>query len=109
MLANLLLPQVEQPVPCDETTKRKLLDSTKELEGEIETLQKLSHPNIVAYYGCERTETHINIFLEWVPGGSIRKLLDGFGVPLLLSDHALPFCPGHALERVPHQLCPKLR
>ena len=67
---------------CDEATRKKLLESTRELEGEIVTLQKLSHPNIVKYYGCERTDTHINIFLEWVPGGSIRKLLDDFGALL---------------------------
>ena len=74
--------QVEKPVACDEATRKKLLESTRELEGEIVTLQKLSHPNIVKYYGCERTDTHINIFLEWVPGGSIRKLLDDFGALL---------------------------
>lgn len=74
--------QVEKPAAHDEATRRNLQNSIRELEGEIITLQKLKHPNIVQYYGCERTETHINIFLEWVPCGSIRKLLDEHGVPL---------------------------
>jgi serine/threonine protein kinase len=72
--------QVEKPVAGDEQTRLSLQSSIQELEGEIVTLKKLSHPNIVRYYGCERTDQHINIFLEWVPCGSIRKLLDEHGV-----------------------------
>jgi serine/threonine protein kinase len=55
------------------------MSSVRELEREMETLQKLRHPNIVQYYGIERTSKYINIFLEWVPGGSIRDLLNKFG------------------------------
>lgn len=74
--------QVEQPVVEDEGTRNKLMSSVRELEREVETLQKLRHPNIVQYYGMERTSQFINIFLEWVPGGSIRDILNKFGAPV---------------------------
>lgn len=73
--------QVEQLNSTDASTRHKVAACVRELEGEIRTLQKLKHPNIVQYLGFERTETHFNIFLEWMPGGSIRKLLDDFGAP----------------------------
>lgn len=58
---------------------RKIQDCVKALEGEISTLQHLRHPNIVQYLGFERTDRHINIFLEWIPCGSIRQVLDKYG------------------------------
>ena len=39
----------------------------------------LNHPNIVRYLGMERTKVTLSIFLEYVPGGSIRSLIDRFG------------------------------
>ena len=57
----------------------KMQECVKALEGEILTLQHLRHPNIVQYLGFERTDRHINIFLEWVPCGSIRQVLDKYG------------------------------
>lgn len=71
---------MEQLNSTDASTRHKVAACVRELEGEIRTLQRLKHPNIVQYLGFERTETHFNIFLEWMPGGSIRKLLDDFGV-----------------------------
>lgn len=49
------------------------------LEREIELLGSLSNPNIVGYLGMEYEDGHINIFLEFVPGGSIASLLKKFG------------------------------
>jgi serine/threonine protein kinase len=39
----------------------------------------LNHPNIVRYLGMEKTQVTLSIFLEYVPGGSIRSLIDRFG------------------------------
>lgn len=50
-----------------------------ELEMEIAMMQHLSHPNIVAYRGTKRDVENLNIFLEYVPGGSIASLLQRFG------------------------------
>lgn len=49
------------------------------LEHEIEILTGLVHPNIVQYLGTERESDKLSIFLEYVPGGSIRNLLEKFG------------------------------
>lgn len=45
------------------------------LKKEIELLQGLHHPHIVQYLGTSSDETHLNIFLEYVPGGSIAAML----------------------------------
>lgn len=45
------------------------------LKHEIELLQGLRHKNIVQYLGTSNDENHLNIFLEYVPGGSIAVML----------------------------------
>ncbi|KAJ6022290.1 hypothetical protein N7540_007794 [Penicillium herquei] len=45
------------------------------LKHEIELLQGMHHPNIVQYLGTSADEEHLNIFLEYVPGGSIATML----------------------------------
>ena len=42
-------------------------------------MQNLTHPNIVRYLGTQRDDEFLNIFLEYVPGGSIASLLSKFG------------------------------
>ncbi|KAG8064573.1 hypothetical protein GUJ93_ZPchr0004g39927 [Zizania palustris] len=51
----------------------------KQLNQEIEMLRQLSHPNIVQYYGSEMTDDALSIYLEYVSGGSIHKLLREYG------------------------------
>jgi serine/threonine protein kinase len=56
--------------------------STKELsslENEINLLRSFRHPNIVRYIGTEVTPIALSIFLEYVPGGSLKALIDKFG------------------------------
>ena len=62
-------------IAVDEVS-RKTLSS---LENEIHFLRSLDHPNIVRYIATETTPTALSIFLEYVPGGSIKVLLDKFG------------------------------
>jgi len=57
----------------------KLAEHIRSLEAEVQLLQDLNHPNIVRYLGTERTQDALNIFLEYVPGGSIASLLAKFG------------------------------
>jgi serine/threonine protein kinase len=57
----------------------KLAEHVRSLEAEVQLLQDLNHQNIVRYLGTERTQDALNIFLEYVPGGSIASLLAKFG------------------------------
>ena len=54
-------------------------DHVRALENEVAVLRRLRHVNIVRYLGTERTDDTLNIFLEYVPGGSIHSLLVKFG------------------------------
>lgn len=70
------------------------------LEREVELLRELQHENIVQYHGAEACsrltstplsdgkfdlaascidQEHLNIFLEYVPGGSVTSLLRNYG------------------------------
>ncbi|KAF8807326.1 Pkinase-domain-containing protein [Phlegmacium glaucopus] len=49
------------------------------LQDERETLKELEHPNIVHYLGFEEVQGVLNIFLEYVPGGTIRSCLNTHG------------------------------
>ena len=52
----------------------------KYIKNEITVLQNLNHQNIVHYYtsNISSNKKGIDIVLEYVPGGSMRQLLDKF-------------------------------
>ncbi|TKY60431.1 Mitogen-activated protein kinase kinase kinase YODA [Spatholobus suberectus] len=66
----------EVKVVSDDQTSRECL---KQLNQEINLLNQLSHPNIVQYYGSELVEESLSVYLEYVSGGSIHKLLQEYG------------------------------
>ncbi|GAB2265179.1 hypothetical protein Dimus_000244 [Dionaea muscipula] len=57
----------------------KSRESAKQLAQEIALLSKLRHPNIVQYYGSETVDDKLYIYLEYVSGGSIYKILQEYG------------------------------
>ncbi|KAH7462761.1 hypothetical protein FOMA001_g18453 [Fusarium oxysporum f. sp. matthiolae] len=59
--------------------KQKIKELVGGLDQEIDTMQHLDHVNIVQYLGCERKETSISIFLEYISGGSIGSCLRKHG------------------------------
>ena len=63
-------------IPSD--NKRAIIE---DLQREIDVMKTLNHKNIVRYLGAEVDNSHniLNIFQEWVPGGSISSLLKKFG------------------------------
>lgn len=61
-----------------ETNQRQIRKAVESLMHEIELMQDLSHPNIVSYLGSERREDSLNIFMEFVSGGSIAGMLQKF-------------------------------
>eukprot|EP01012_Entosiphon_sulcatum_P048769 TRINITY_DN67300_c0_g1_i1.p1 TRINITY_DN67300_c0_g1~~TRINITY_DN67300_c0_g1_i1.p1 ORF type:complete len:599 (-),score=78.95 TRINITY_DN67300_c0_g1_i1:33-1802(-) len=60
-------------VSRDETEK------IRDICKEIELLRSLHHSKVVSYYGYDVGTHHLNILLEYVPGGSIASLLSKFG------------------------------
>lgn len=59
--------------------KAKMKEMVTALDQEIDTMQHLDHVNIVQYLGCERKESSISIFLEYISGGSIGSCLRKHG------------------------------
>ncbi|CAL1704526.1 unnamed protein product [Somion occarium] len=70
--------QVELPSGSapNEERKKNMLSA---LEREIELLKDLQHENIVQYHSSCIDEDHLNIFLEYVPGGSVTSVLRNYG------------------------------
>ncbi|KAL0908230.1 hypothetical protein M5K25_022711 [Dendrobium thyrsiflorum] len=66
----------EVKVISDDSISR---ESLKQLNQEINLLRQLSHPNIVQYYGSELVDETLAVYLEYVSGGSIHKLLQEYG------------------------------
>ncbi|KAG9246364.1 BcSTE11, mitogen-activated protein kinase [Calycina marina] len=84
----LAVKQVETPSPGsiqNDARKKSMIDA---LKREITLLRDLQHPNIVQYLGCSSSVDTLNIFLEYVPGGSIQTMLNSYGAirePLIRS------------------------
>ncbi|ORY26892.1 hypothetical protein BCR39DRAFT_539983 [Naematelia encephala] len=70
--------QVELPTGSarNEERKRSMVSA---LEREIELLKELQHDNIVQYLDSSSDGNNLNIFLEYVPGGSVAALLNNYG------------------------------
>ncbi|KAJ4356352.1 ATP binding [Didymosphaeria variabile] len=72
--------QVELPSASGtaQTDQRKT-NMVEALKHEIGLLRDLKHKNIVQYLGSNSDEQHLNIFLEYVPGGSVATMLVNYG------------------------------
>jgi mitogen-activated protein kinase kinase kinase len=71
--------QVEMPSNAGSQMDNKKKAMVDALKREIGLLRELQHPNIVQYLGSSSDEDHLNIFLEYVPGGSVAALLNQYG------------------------------
>lgn len=69
-------------------------------EGEI--LRQLNHPNIVQMLGMFQREGQQHIVMEYVPGGSLRQLLDKTGPLPLAQALAIALELADALSRAHH-------
>ncbi|WWD00301.1 hypothetical protein V866_007212 [Kwoniella sp. B9012] len=70
--------QVELPTGSARNEERKQ-SMVSALEREIELLKELQHENIVQYLDSSADGNYLNIFLEYVPGGSVAALLSNYG------------------------------
>ena len=75
----LAVKQVEVSAKAAGHDKEKMRELVAALDIEIDTMQHLDHVNIVQYLGCERKETSISIFLEYISGGSVGSCLRKHG------------------------------
>ncbi|KAK6201080.1 kinase-like domain-containing protein [Scheffersomyces amazonensis] len=50
-----------------------------EQQREMMLLRELNHENIVRYFGASVDEENLNIYLEYVPGGSVQSMLQSYG------------------------------
>lgn len=76
----LAVKQVESPAPgansANDNRKKNMIEA---LKREIGLLRDLKHANIVQYLGCSSSGEHLNIFLEYVAGGSVQTMLNSYG------------------------------
>jgi mitogen-activated protein kinase kinase kinase len=76
----LAVKQVEAPSPGansqSDSRKKSMIEA---LKREISLLRDLRHANIVQYLGCGSSAEYLNIFLEYVPGGSVQTMLNSYG------------------------------
>ncbi|KAJ1325961.1 mitogen-activated protein kinase kinase kinase [Microdochium nivale] len=75
----LAVKEVEVNPKAAQGDRNKIKELVAALDQEIDTMQYLDHVNIVQYLGCERKETSISIFLEYISGGSIGSCLRKHG------------------------------
>lgn len=67
-------------LPDKDSANNELQKSVLEaLEREMTFLKELNHENIVRYLGSSIDENFLNIFLEYVPGGSVQSMLNSYG------------------------------
>ncbi|KAI9720508.1 MAG: ATP binding [Chrysothrix sp. TS-e1954] len=80
MTAELMaVKQVELPTTSSRAIDTKKNNMVEALKREIALLRELRHPHIVQYLGSSSDTNNLNIFLEYVPGGSIAKMLIDYG------------------------------
>lgn len=71
--------QVEVPQTLSDKSSAKQKEMIDTLHAEVETMKDLDHFNIVQYLGFEALPDVYNLFLEYVPGGSVGSALRKHG------------------------------
>lgn len=71
--------QVEVPHTMSDKSSAKQKEVIDTLHSEVETMKDLDHFNIVQYLGFEALPDFYNLFLEYVPGGSVGSALRKHG------------------------------
>lgn len=71
--------QVEVPQTDSDKASSRQREVVEALHSEVETMKDLDHLNIVQYLGFEALPDVYNLFLEYVPGGSVGRILQMYG------------------------------
>lgn len=72
---ELAVKQVHFYLDADWETSKEV----KALRDEIRVLQMLKHPRIVQYFGSEEDGHVLSIFMEYMPGGSVKDQIQSYG------------------------------
>lgn len=73
------------------------MQSTEDIQNEIEILKMCSHTNVVSYYGSLIKDGSVLwILMEFMPLGSVRDLIDKRKNPL--NELELAYVAAHTLE-----------
>lgn len=79
-LTGELMAVKQVSLPDERSANNQLQKSMIEaLQHEMLLLKELNHENIVRYLGSSTEEKFLNIFLEYVPGGSVLSMLSSYG------------------------------
>ncbi|CEQ39184.1 SPOSA6832_00682 [Sporobolomyces salmonicolor] len=76
---TIAVKQVEMPRTFSDKEDQRTKGMISSLKAEIELLKDLDHPSIVLYLGMEQTPEFLSIFLEYVPGGSVGRIIRTHG------------------------------
>ncbi|KIJ44050.1 hypothetical protein M422DRAFT_252543 [Sphaerobolus stellatus SS14] len=75
--SGLLMAVKQVELPTGSTPNEEHKKST--LHAYLELLKQLQHQNVVQYIDSYSDEVYLNIFLEYIPGGSVASLLKNYG------------------------------
>lgn len=79
-LTGELMAVKQVPIPHGNSKQNEVQRSMIEaLHREMLLLKELNHENIVRYYGLSSQGNFLNIFLEYIPGGSVQLMLQLYG------------------------------
>ncbi|QBM86993.1 mitogen-activated protein kinase kinase kinase [Metschnikowia aff. pulcherrima] len=79
-MSGELMAVKQVPIPTGSSKQNEIQRSMiTALQREMTLLKELDHENIVLYYGLSSDENFLNIFLEYIPGGSVQLMLQLYG------------------------------
>ncbi|KAM9896065.1 hypothetical protein OXX69_010793, partial [Metschnikowia pulcherrima] len=79
-MSGELMAVKQVPIPTGSSKQNEIQRSMiTALQREMTLLKELDHENIVLYYGSSSDENFLNIFLEYIPGGSVQSMLQSYG------------------------------
>lgn len=79
-LSGELMAVKQVPIPSGNSKENEQARSMiTALQREMALLKELHHENIVLYYGLSSESNYLNIFLEYIPGGSVLLMLQLYG------------------------------
>ena len=75
-VVKLCINQKGEPIALKQIKLRQSAVGVQDILQEIQTLERLNHKSIVKYLGTRRDADSFYIMLEYVPMGSLKKLLE---------------------------------